>query len=320
MSEPLPDFTVMRPNSVDEAILALATNPSARLCAGGTDLIVNMRRGLVQTECLIDLSAVSDLKTIFIDDTGIWIGAGVILRDLAKNKAIAAAFPAINMAALAIAGPNHRETATVGGNLCVDTRCLYYNQSHWWRKSNNFCLKYHGVTCHVAPKGNRCRAAYSGDLAPALMVLNALVSISGVSGQRQIPVAELFQEDGADYLTIAPDEIITAVFVPATKAASTYEKIRVRSAMDFPLAGVAVSSWRTGSDRHFKLALTGTNSMPLALTPEPLTSKQDAEAYFSDLSKQVQKAVSPQRTSTIAPHYRRLSAAALAVRLARGML
>ena len=320
MSEPLQDFALLWPDTIDDAVAGLAANPTARLCAGGTDLIVNMRRGLVETDCLIDLSRVKDLKTISIDNTGLRIGAGVVLRDLAQNVAISAAFPAITMAAQSIAGPNHREAATVGGNLCVDTRCLYYNQSHWWRKSNDFCLKYKGDTCHVAPKGNRCRAAYSGDLAPALMVLDAEIAIDGPTGSRQIPIGDLFREDGADYLTLTAGEIITAIFVPTTKAKSVYDKIRVRSSMDFPLAGVAVVSWAEGTDRHFTFALTGTNSMPLKLSPEPLRAGDDADAYFADLSKQVQKAVLPQRTSTIAPHYRRLSAAALAVRLARGLL
>lgn len=320
MSEPLPDFALLRPDTIDDAVAGLASNPTARLCAGGTDLIVNMRRGLVETDCLIDLSGIKDLKTISIDKTGLRIGAGVVLRDLAQNSAISAAFPAITIAAQSIAGPNHREAATVGGNLCVDTRCLYYNQSHWWRKSNDFCLKYKGDTCHVAPKGNRCRAAYSGDLAPALMVLDAEIAIDGPTGPRQIPISDLFREDGADYLTLAAAEIITAIFVPTTKAKSVYDKIRVRSSMDFPLAGVAVAGWAEGKDQHFTLALTGTNSMPLKLSPEPLRAGDDADAYFADLSKQVQKAVSPQRTSTIAPHYRRRSAAALAVRLARGLL
>jgi len=214
MSEALPDFELVRPGSVTEAIAALANAPDAQICAGGTDLIVNMRRGLATPQTLVDISAISDLKTITLDDDGLRIGAGVTLRALAEHAGVARAYHAIAQAAVAIAGPNHREVATVGGNLCLDTRCQYYNQSHWWRKSNDFCLKYRGDICHVAPNGNRCRAAFSGDLAPALMVCGAKVEIAGPDGVRYCDVSALYREDGADHLTLKKDEILTSVHVP----------------------------------------------------------------------------------------------------------
>ncbi len=322
MSEALPDFKLIRPTSLDEALNALTAQPNTRLCAGGTDLIVNMRRGLETPDVLVDLGAISDLKTITMDDKGLRIGAGVTLRDLAGHAGIAGAFSAITQAANAIAGPNHREVATLGGNLCLDTRCQYYNQSHWWRKSNDFCLKYRGDICHVAPNGNRCRAAFSGDLAPALIVFGAKVEIAGPDGVRSCDLADLYREDGADHLTLTKDEIVIAVQIPPTDAASAYDKIRVRGAVDFPLAGVAVACRTDASGaRHFALAVTGTNSMPLRVDmPDPLGKDDDPDSYFKALEKLVQKAVSPQRTSTIAPHYRRLSASALSARLARALI
>jgi 4-hydroxybenzoyl-CoA reductase subunit beta len=322
MSEALPEFRFFRPQSLDQAIAALHSQPGARLCAGGTDLIVNMRRGLVEVETLVDISGIAELKTLELDKTGLRIGAGVTLRDLTQHPGLNGPYQAIAEAARAIAGPGHREAATLGGNLCLDTRCLYYNQSHWWRKSNDYCLKYRGDICHVAPKGNRCRAAFSGDMAPALMVLDAEVDIIGPDGTRRLPLAELYREDGIDYLTLRPGEILSTVYVPAQKNASTYGKVRVRGAIDFPLAGVAVACQALPEGAHrFKLAITGTNSMPLNVDiPAPLGQDEAPDPYFATLEKLVQKAVSPQRTSTTAPHYRRLSVSALASRLARAMI
>jgi len=321
MSEALNALTLLHPTTIDAAVAALETNPTARLCAGGTDLIVSLRRGLVEAETLIDITGIDAMQMLEVSDAGLRIGAGVTLRALTENPDIAAAYPAISQAAVAVAGPTHREVATVGGNLCLDTRCLYYNQSHWWRKSNDFCQKYRGDICHVAPKGNRCRAAFSGDLAPALMVHGAVVDIAGKDGLRQIPLAELYQEDGADHLKLGPGEIVIAVTVPATHATSSYAKIRVRGAIDFPLAGVAVACDAQGAGARFTLAITGTNSMPLLVDiPDTLGPSSDADTFFKDMSKRVQKAVSPQRTSTTAPHYRRLSVSALACRLARGLV
>ncbi|MCF6233393.1 MAG: 4-hydroxybenzoyl-CoA reductase subunit beta [Rhodobacteraceae bacterium] len=321
MSRALPKFRLLRPESVEQALDALRATPGARLCAGGTDLIVNMRRGLVAAETLVDLSGIGDLKTIGMDESGLRIGAGVTLRDLADHAGIALSYRAISQASRAVAGPSHREAATIGGNLCQDTRCLYYNQSHWWRKSTDFCLKYRGDICHVAPRGKRCRAAFCGDLAPALMVYGAQVDIAGPKGIRRIALTDLYREDGTDYLTLGRDEIVIAVIVPPTDAASVYDKIRVRGAIDFPLAGVAVACLTTPDGaKQISIAVTGTNSRPVGIDVPPLQDREDPKAYFAALGKRMQKGVSPQRTTTIAPHYRRLSVAALAMRLARSLI
>jgi len=322
MSEPMPDFDLLWPESVDEAVAALATSPAARVCAGGTDLIVNMRHGLVDSGTLVDLSRVAEIRRFEVEGAGLHIGAGVILCDLAESGMVTGPYTALRQAALAVAGPGHRNVATVGGNLCLDTRCLYYNQSHWWRKSNEFCLKYKGEICHVAPTGKRCRAAFCGDLAPALIVLEAEVGIAGPDGRRRILLADLYREDGADHLTLGKGEIVTGVYLPPSRVRSAYGKIRIRGAIDFPLAGVAVACEGQGDGPWtFSLAVTGTNSCPLRIDPPgPLTGRGDAENYFAALEKAVQKAVSPQRTTTAGAHYRRLSVATLAVRLARELI
>jgi len=315
MTNVIPNFRLHKPATLAEALALLQSEPGARLCAGGTDLIVNMRRGLVEAETLIDLTNVGEMKLVESSAAGTRIGAGVTLNDLIAHIGIAADYPAVSQAAAAIAGPSHRQVATVGGNLCLDTRCQYYNQSHWWRKANDFCLKFRGEICHVAPQGNRCRAAFSGDLAPALMVHGAELDLAGPNGMRRVPLAEFYQEDGADYMRKQADEIVVAVHLPPGGQPSAYEKIRVRGAVDFPLAGVAVA--RTGEG--FAVALTGTNSCPMLLDDPGNLPDEDTDAYFAALEKQVQKQVSPQRTTLIQPHYRRLSIAAIAGRLARAL-
>ncbi len=314
MSEAITPFEMSRPTSLEEALGALAGD-NASVLGGGTDLIVRLRKGLVDAGTLVDLSGIASLKGISQDQDGLRIGTGVTLAELEKSNELAA-YPAVRQAVELVAGPTHREVATLGGNLCQDTRCVYYNQSEWWRKSNDYCLKYKGEICHVAPKGNRCRAAFSGDIAPALMVHGAQVEIASEGGVRQIALEDLYLEDGADYIALEPGEIVTAVLLPPAGSRSAYEKVRVRGSVDYPLAGVAVACADSPDGIRFKLAVTGTNSKPFPIEiADPLGDDEDA--FFTALEKAVQKAVSPQRTTTIAPHYRRLSVSALAARIAR---
>jgi 4-hydroxybenzoyl-CoA reductase subunit beta len=322
MSEVLPQFRLVRPATAEAAIAAKQASPSARICAGGTDLMVAMRRGLVDTDTLIDLAAIKEMARIESNGEGLHIGAGVTLREIDRSSVIAADFLAVAQASRAVAGPTHREVATLGGNLCLDTRCLYYNQSHSWRKASDFCLKYKGDICHVAPAGKRCRAAYSGDLAPALMVHRAELEIAGPDGRRRIALDDFYREDGADHLLLGATEIVTGVHLAPSTATSAYAKVRIRGAIDFPLAGVAVACEKLAPSTHrFSIAVTGTNSRPVLVDGlEPLTVDEEPEAYFASLNKLVQKSVSPQRTTTTAAHYRRLSVAALASRLARNLL
>jgi len=317
MSEALPRFQVLTPSSVAEAVTALYAHPDALPHAGGTDLIVRLRKGLSETGTLVDLGGIAVLQGIDPDAGGLRIGAGVTLATLERAEALAA-YPAIPKAVAVVAGPTHREVATLGGNLCLDTRCVYYNQSHWWRQSNGFCLKYKGDTCHVAPQGNRCRAAFSGDIAPALMVHGAKIEIAGPEGTRHLPLTDFYHEDGAAHTDLRPGEIVVAVHLPPPGPQSDYAKIRVRGAIDYPLAGIAVACTASSEGKRFTLAVTGTNSMPvLVKSPGVLGAADDSDAYFAALEKLVQKTVSPQRTGTLAPHYRRLSVSALAARLAR---
>jgi 4-hydroxybenzoyl-CoA reductase subunit beta len=207
--------------------------------------------------------------------------------------------------------------ATVGGNLCLDTRCIYYNQSEWWRHANAYCLKNRGETCHVAPQGQRCHAAFTGDLAPALLIFGAEIDIVGAGGRRRISLSDLYVEDGKAHLTLAAGELIVAVHLPSDPPSSAYAKIRSRAAIDYPLAGVAVALAASGTIiSSLRVALTGTNSRPFLLAgTEEFSGRSVDEKLLAEIDRLVQKQVQPMRTTLTSANYRRVVAAALARRL-----
>ncbi len=317
----LAELELKRATSVEQAVAWLAADPHARLHAGGTDLLPNLRRGIERAPVLIDLGAVHGLSDIALTESGLALGACVTLARLAVDPTIAAQFPAIAEAARAVAGPALRSSATLGGNLCLDTRCVFFNQSEWWRAANDYCLKRGGTVCHVAPQGKHCHAAFSGDLAPALLVLGAEVDLVSARGSRRIALAELYREDGAAHLTLAHDEILTTVRVPAARPdqRSGYRKARTRAAMDFPLAGVACAlTLHGGVLAELRVAITGTSSNPFLLAGcDPYTGRRIDAELLVQLGKLVQKQVKPMRSTATPSNYRRLAAAALAQRLLR---
>jgi 4-hydroxybenzoyl-CoA reductase subunit beta len=317
MTTPLPTFHLAEPRTVKEAIAARLSHPGSRFVAGGTDLLVNMRRGISSPDLLVDLSGIDELTKIETNGHGVTIGAGVTIATVARNAVIATQYRALAQAAEAIAGPGHRIMGTVGGNLCLDTRCIYYNQSEWWRSANAYCLKHRGDICHVAPQGQRCHAAFVGDLAPALLVLGAEVSIAGTEGHRRVSLSELYVEDGKAHLTLADGELIVAVHLPPDPPLSAYAKIRARAAIDFPLAGVAVALATSGTKIvSLRLALTGTNSRPFLLAgTEAFVGRSVDEKMLQEIDRLVQKQVQPMRTTIASANYRRVAAAALARRL-----
>lgn len=319
--EYLPGFKLHRPTSIDEAIGLAADTEGARYLAGGSDLIVNVRRGIEAPAALIDLTAVAGLREIGESEHGIAIGAGVTLAALAAEPRIRESYAAVAEAARAVAGPTHQVYGTLGGNLCLDTRCLYYNQSEWWRNSNDYCLKHRGEICHVAPGGKRCFAAFSGDVAPALLVHGAEVEIAGPDGSRSQPLAELYRDDGLDHLTLAPGELLTAVHLPKPSGAarSAYAKARVRGSIDFPLAGAAVLlELADGRIATIKVGLTAAGPAPtLVEGTDALIGKPADDETLEALRELVRRQARPMQTTTISPWYRRRVTAALAVKLMR---
>jgi 4-hydroxybenzoyl-CoA reductase subunit beta len=315
---PAGELELLRPATTEDAA-ALLLRPGARLVAGGTDLVPNLRRGLGRPRWLIDLGALEGFGAIHEDAAGLRLGAGLTLAALARHQPVAEALPALAQAARQVAGPGHRSAATLGGNLCQDTRCLYYNQSAWWRAANGHCLKHEGTVCHVAPQGDRCRAAYAGDLAPVLIAYDATVQLLSLGGRRELPLVDLYRDDGAAHLTLAPHELLAAVNVPRPRpgTASGYLKMRARAAMDFPLAGVAIClGLRAGRLEELTVGVSGTDSRPLRLlgTEALLGRAPDAETARA-LGKLVSRQVGPMRSTATAAHHRRLVAVVAAERL-----
>jgi len=324
----LPELSLIKPATIAEAVAARAAHPTSRLLGGGTDLLVNLRRGIVTPPVLIDMTDVAELCEIHAGGERLVIGASVSLAAMAEHATLRAHYPVVAEAAQSIAGPTQREMGTLGGNLCLDTRCIYYNQSDWWRGANNHCLKTTGTVCHVAPKSRGvCFATFSGDLAPALMVLNAEVEILGPAGGRSLSLAQLYigharhdggGGDGKNYLALAPGELVTGVRAPyVADLRSGYDKIRIRRSIEYPVAGVAVALRRDGDTlAELRVAFTGTNPRPVLLEgTEKLCGGPLEERVFAGLDDLVRDQIMAMKTTFTPGHYRRRIAAVLARRL-----
>jgi 4-hydroxybenzoyl-CoA reductase subunit beta len=239
----LPAYTYRSPRTVADAVAWLAEDPvDAMVLAGGTDLIPNMKRRQQTPSTVIGLRGISELRAIDVLDH-VRIGSGVTLTTLVHDRRIREHHTGLWQAAAQIATPHLRNMGTIGGNICLDTRCTYYDQTLEWRKAINFCMKKDGDTCWVATSSDRCLAVSSTDTAPALIALGATVELVSASGARRIALADLYNNDGMHYLTRRKDEILTAVHVPESQGwRSTYWKLRRRGAFDFPVAAVAAAA------------------------------------------------------------------------------
>ncbi len=324
----LPEFDLLRPATLADVLAARAAHPASRLIGGGTDLIVNIRRGIEAPPVLIDMNGVAELHGIVADARRLEIGASVTVAEVAGHKDVVAHYPVLAQAAHVIAGPTHRNMGTVGGNLCLDTRCIYYNQSEWWRAANNHCLKTTGDVCHVAPKSHGvCFATFSGDLAPALLTLGAEVDLAGPTGRRTLPLDDFYigyarhdtaSGDGKNYLALKPGEFVTAVRARSTPGLrSAYHKIRIRRSIEYPVCGVAVALRRDGDTlADLRVAFTGTNPRPVLLAgTADLTGGGLDDRVFKGLDALVRDQIMSMKTTFTPGHYRRRVAGVLARRL-----
>ena len=238
---PLPIFEHHAPTSLDEAIALLSTlGERARLIAGGTDLVPNMKHGLVEPEHVISLKRVAELRGIRVVGDRLVLGAMTPLEVIAESELAREHAPALAEAMGLVGGPHHRRMGTLGGNVCLDTRCVYYNQTYFWREALGFCLKKDGTLCHVVTSGKNCVAAASNDSAPVLMVLDAEIVVRSAAGERVIGANDFYTPDGIYNTVKRADEIVTEVRVPIVEGRrSAFEKLRRRGAIDFPLLNVA---------------------------------------------------------------------------------
>jgi 4-hydroxybenzoyl-CoA reductase subunit beta len=286
----LPGFRYRAPRTIDEAAAWLAEDPvNSMLIAGGTDLLPNMKRRQQTPTTLIGLRSVATLSDI-ANGNGLTMGAGVTLSRLVDDPRVRAAYPGLHQAAAQVATPHLRNMATIGGNLCLDTRCTYYDQNYEWRKSIDFCLKKDGATCWVATSSPKCLAVSSSDTAPMLQALGATVTLVSASGRRDLPVADLYANDGMHYLTKRPDEVMAAVSLPdASGWRSAYWKLRRRGAFDFPVAAAAVAVRLDGPRvDEVRIVLGAVASRPMAATRAEALLK--GQALDNDLIAQAAKA------------------------------
>lgn len=265
----LPPFEYLAPRTVAEAVdMMTADGWGAMLVAGGTDVYPGMKRRIFEPKKLVGLRQIEELKT-FESNGGVTLGAGLTLTQISTNPEIIQRYPALATAAELVSTPQLRNMGTIGGNLCVDTRCTYYNQTEPWRQALSYCMKKDGDTCWVAPGSSRCWAVASSDTAPIMMALGASVRLVGPMGERTIPVQALYNNDGIDFITKAPNEILTDITLPnAAGVRMTYKKLRRRGSFDFPIVGVAaaVRLAEDGTCTEANIVLGAVASYPIKAT------------------------------------------------------
>jgi 4-hydroxybenzoyl-CoA reductase subunit beta len=282
-----------------------------RIIAGGTDLIPSMQQKLFEPDYVLDLRGIAKMKGIKPQaDGGIEIGALTTLKAIERSEILRQRYPVLSEAAATVASPVLRNMGTIGGNICLDTRCLWYNQSLAWRKGCGFCIKKDGDLCHVAPGGTKCWAVFSGDTPPALLCLEAEIEIASATGVRRIPLQEFYTGIGDNYRKLQSNELVTRVFLPAGSAnySGVYRKLRVRGSIDYPLAGVAVAIRRSnGHVAEARVAITAVNPAPLLLKGASaiLAGKAMDEALAEAVGDLAATTAKPLTTSALTPEYRR---------------
>ena len=310
----LPSFRLLRPQTLDEAIGQLAKhNGDLKIVAGGTDLLPSMKQKLFTPPYVLDLRGVAELNGIEkMPAGGLSLGALTPLSVIEHSPVIRRDYPVLHGAVRTVASPVIRNMGTLGGNVCLDTRCLWYNQSLLWRKSCGFCLKKDGDLCHVAPGGKFCWAAFSGDTPPALLCLDAEIEIAGPSETRRIALRDFYVNDGIVRLKLAPNEIVTRVFLPASSAGwrGSYQKLRVRGSIDYPLAGVAVALRLEPRSRRVedaRVAITAVNPAPHLVKDAGahLIGAAADEAMADKIGELAARTAKPLTTSALTPEYRR---------------
>jgi len=308
----LPDFKLLRPRTVADAVSMLAQHGAdIRVLAGGTDLLPSMRQGLFGPKHLLDLRHITELKGIHPQPDGsVEIGALTPLTAIERSDLLRQLYPVLPDTAKTVASPVLRNMGTIGGNICLDTRCLWYNQSFAWRKSCGFCIKKDSDICHVAPGGAKCWAAFSGDTPAALLCLTAEIEIANSAGIRHLKLSDFYTGDGDNYRKLATNELVTRVVLPASSAnyRGAYRKLRIRGSIDYPLAGVAVVVKRSnGHVDDARIGITAVNPSPMLVTgaTELLAGKSLTGELAEAAGDLAARTAKPLTTSALTPEYRR---------------
>jgi len=306
----LPYFRFHAPENIEEAVNILAgEGPDAMILAGGTDLLPNMKRGQQTPKHLVTLRNINSLNNIR-NGSGLTIGAGISLTALLEDETVRDSYTALWQAAKLVATPQLRNMATLGGNICLDTRCNFYNQNEQWRKAINYCLKKDGEICWVATSSKTCLAVSSTDTAPALIALGAKIRLVSAAGERVLDLHDFYKDDGADYMQRRPDEILTEVILePASGWRSTYWKLRRRGAFDFPVLSVAaaVKLMDDGTVEDARFVLGAVASKPIMSTgaADRLIGEKITDEVIEEIGFIVMKDARPVNNTDLAPPWRK---------------
>ena len=306
----LPRFDYLAPHTLDEAVAMLAAHQEeAMLVAGGTDVYPGMKRRLFTPHTLIGLHRLTTLKHLDVND-GLTLGSGLTLAQLAAHPLIVRDYAALAMAASVVSTPQLRHMGTLGGNLCLDTRCTYYNQTEPWRQALGYCLKKDGEVCWVAPGSTRCWAVHASDLAPVLIALGASVRLVGPVGERWVPVQALYHNDGIHYLSKSPSEILTDIHLPvANGLRMTYKKLRRRGAFDFPVLSMAIALRQeedgTCTAAHIVLGAVGSSPMQATEAEAVLIGAKINHAVIAAAAQQAFQTAKPLDNTDMGYAYRK---------------
>lgn len=309
----LPKFQYREPGGLDEALNLLAEHQGrCKVIAGGTDLLVALKQRRHLPKYLISLDKLAPLKGIREIDGVFTIGALTTMAELIAAPLIQDRLPGLAQAAREVGSPLHRSLATIGGNLCLDTRCRFYNQSSFWRSARPTCCKMGGKVCHVTNKQNACFATYAGDMAPLLIALRASVKLASSRGERVLPLDRFYTDNGRHPNQAQDTEILTEIQMPAPAGGvtGTYKKYRERAAIDFPVVGVAVAlqmDQPTGTCRDLKIVITGAGSRPVeaSLAAQKLLGQELRSELIAEAATTAAKEIRPVKTSHITPRFKR---------------
>lgn len=288
-----------------------ASNPGSAFIAGGTDLVPNLKRRQFDVPALISLNGLGSTPAIEGDtEHGLTIAAGATLDELGRHPALAGAYRALAQACTSVSTPQVRCMGTLGGNLLVDPRCNYYNQTYSWRKAVGFCMKKDGDICLVARSSPRCWAVSSSDSAPSAVALNAEVTLHSVEGTRRIAANALYKDDGIDYTSKRRDEVITSVHFPAPdgRLTSSYWKLRRRPSFDFPILGVAIAlAWDDGAVREARGALGAVGSHPVDISGylAPLKGRRPDDDLIAEVAGAADKPARPLDNTDLNHYWRK---------------
>lgn len=316
----LPQFRFHMPDSTREAATILASEgPGARVVAGGTDLWPNMKRRHQKAATVVSLMSIGDMAGIDAIDPSseARIGATTLLEDVVRDSALRQRYPGLAQAVASIASPPLRQMGTLGGNICLDTRCTYYNQTEDWRRAIDYCMKEDGTVCWVAPSSSRCWAHTAADSAPMLAALDARVSLLSARGERDLALTELYRDDGIDYLAKRSDEIVTQVLIPAESdqehCRSSFWKLRRRGSIDFAVLSVAAAVWFTDnnvvSDARIFLGAVGSRPVAVEAVSELLRGHPLTEERIEEVAQQARKLATPMDNTDFKAQWRGLMTA-----------